>query len=145
MTKKSEEYTECPHCLEEIRKGALKCKHCESFQPAKRLTHDGTCPYCLENIKPSATICRHCKSRLNEKIGCDCNPDRDHTAQTSFLPIFQPGLSGVSPGFIWGQRCITLNVPICKWTEDVDTIGGFHNGRWECHLERRTICTPSWW
>jgi len=145
MAKTSKEYTECPYCLEEILKGALKCKHCQSIQPAKRPNHDGNCPYCLEKVKPGAAICKHCKSWLDEKIGCDCGSDKDYSEQMNFTSPFQSGLPGGSPGFIGGQRCITLNVPICRWVEDVDPIAGFHNGRWECRWERRTFCTPTWW
>lgn len=147
MAKTSKEYTECPYCLEKILKGALKCKHCQSIQPAKRPNHDGNCPYCLEKVKPGAIICKHCKSRLDEKIGndCDCGSGKDYPGQMNFSSPFQPDLPGGSPGIFGKKRCVTLNVPICSWVEDVDPIAGFNNGRWECKWERRTYCTPDWW
>ncbi|MCJ7483116.1 MAG: zinc ribbon domain-containing protein [Thermodesulfovibrionales bacterium] len=59
----------CPFCKEEIKDGAIKCKHCGSML-------DGTsnnkpkmveCPFCKEDIMEDLSKCPHCESELNKK------------------------------------------------------------------------------
>lgn len=49
----------CPFCGQEIKRDAIKCKHCE-----KILTDIKECPYCKETIHKDAIKCKHCKSDL---------------------------------------------------------------------------------
>jgi hypothetical protein len=68
---------ECPYCKEEIKKDAIKCKHCHSMVALAHPEHNGTCPFCKENVKPDAIKCRHCGSQItgginDEKRSCDC-------------------------------------------------------------------------
>ena len=63
----------CPFCKEEIKPGALKCKHCSSRLGKAVPPHEGICPYCKESIKPDAIKCKHCKTSLVADSGCGCN------------------------------------------------------------------------
>lgn len=66
----------CPHCKEEIKLEAVKCKHCGSWVAAERPSHEGTCPYCKEQINQEAIKCKHCGSNLRvespSQRGCGC-------------------------------------------------------------------------
>ena len=62
----------CPYCKEEIKAGAVKCKHCGSKLAATQPAHEGTCPYCKETIHSEAIKCKHCKSNLISVGGADC-------------------------------------------------------------------------
>ena len=70
------ETTQCPYCKEDIRAGAVLCKHCGSRLGAPVPEHGGVCPYCKEAIHPEATRCKHCGSNLerDESGGCGCSP-----------------------------------------------------------------------
>jgi len=59
----------CPYCKEEIKRDAIKCKHCRSRLAPERPEHGGVCPYCKEDIKPEAIKCKHCGSRLDMPSG----------------------------------------------------------------------------
>lgn len=59
-----DEPRECPFCKEEIKRDAVKCKHCGSAVQPMMPEHGGTCPFCKEAIQPGAIICKHCKSSL---------------------------------------------------------------------------------
>jgi hypothetical protein len=63
------EMRECPFCKEEIKAGAIKCKHCGSRVSAEGPAHGGTCPYCKEDIKPDAIKCKHCGSYVGPEQG----------------------------------------------------------------------------
>ncbi|MGY0613666.1 double zinc ribbon domain-containing protein [Vibrio sp. FJH11] len=63
----------CPFCKEEIKDGAIKCKHCGSKLASPGPDHKGTCPYCKESIKVDAIKCKHCKSNLSNVTDCNCN------------------------------------------------------------------------
>lgn len=73
------EETTCPYCKEEIKAGAIKCKHCSSALAQDQPDHGGTCPLCKEKIKVDAIKCKHCKSILEPmhagKGGCGCGCD----------------------------------------------------------------------
>ena len=72
----------CPHCKEEIKEEATKCKHCHSRLNPKIPTHDGTCPFCKEEIQKEATKCKHCKSNLT---GCtDCDDSNNFPSKSDF-------------------------------------------------------------
>ena len=74
--------TECPYCREEVKSGAIRCKHCHAAIPAAKPGHEGVCPFCKEDINPEATRCRHCKADLAEtgRAGCaPCTPTVDLT------------------------------------------------------------------
>lgn len=66
--------TTCPYCKEEIKAGAVKCKHCSSKLGATLPAHEGTCPFCKEDIHAEAIKCKHCKSNLTAaaETGCGC-------------------------------------------------------------------------
>jgi hypothetical protein len=74
------ETRECPHCKEEIKAEAIKCKHCGSRVAPERPAHEGICPYCKEEIHPDAIKCKHCKSMLGDSAksddGCGCSDAR---------------------------------------------------------------------
>jgi predicted amidophosphoribosyltransferase len=76
MPQEAVETIECPYCKEEIRAGAVLCKHCGSRLGARPPEHGGVCPYCKEAIHPEATRCKHCGSNLEvrEAGGCGCPP-----------------------------------------------------------------------
>jgi len=63
---------ECPFCKEQIKAGAIKCKHCRSAVRPQTPPHGGTCPFCKEEIKPEAIKCKHCGSMVDgsDKSGC---------------------------------------------------------------------------
>jgi hypothetical protein len=56
---------ECPFCKEEIKAGAIKCKHCRSAVKPETPPHRGICPFCKEEIKPEAIKCKHCGSMVD--------------------------------------------------------------------------------
>ncbi|WP_425101823.1 double zinc ribbon domain-containing protein [Tropicibacter sp. S64] len=72
MADTSKTHCECPFCREEIREGAVVCKHCRSRITAASPDHGGTCPFCREDIKPGATKCKHCQSMLTTDADCGC-------------------------------------------------------------------------
>ena len=75
MTNNSDESRECPYCKEEIKSGAIKCKHCSSRIAPATPDHGGTCPYCKESINEEAIKCKYCKTNLNQisKVGYGCS------------------------------------------------------------------------
>lgn len=67
--------TTCPYCKEEVKEGAVLCKHCRSRLTPDQPSHGGTCPYCKESINPEAIKCKHCGSTVgpaDEGCGCGC-------------------------------------------------------------------------
>jgi hypothetical protein len=65
----------CPYCKEEIRSGAIKCKHCSSVLRPQTPTHEGVCPYCKESINADAVKCKHCHSFVGPRgytKACGC-------------------------------------------------------------------------
>ena len=109
------ETTQCPFCKEEIRTGAVLCKHCGSRLGARGPEHGGVCPYCKESIHPEATRCKHCRSDLEAReagvreggCGCGCGPSGG------------PSRFGWSPRF--ALRGGTIPDPTC-----------FHDCYWYC-------------
>lgn len=63
----SEEKIICPFCKEEIKDGAIKCKHCGSMLNTTTTVNQKkiSCPFCKEEIEEGVTICKHCNSKLN--------------------------------------------------------------------------------
>jgi Zn finger protein HypA/HybF involved in hydrogenase expression len=76
MSYDESETRECPFCKEEVKAGAVRCKHCHAAIATARPAHGGTCPYCKEAIHPEALRCKHCKANLDPRAaraGCeDC-------------------------------------------------------------------------
>lgn len=58
------EATQCPFCKEEVKEGAVKCKHCGSQLAPSAPSHGGTCPMCKEPVHPEAVKCKHCGSMI---------------------------------------------------------------------------------
>lgn len=87
---KTQQY--CLYCKEEIKSGAIKCKHCNSIVPSALPPHEGICPFCKEEIHRDALKCKHCKSNLATGIHGACEGGDVGTA--SFIP---------SPDFISGE------------------------------------------
>lgn len=80
----TEETTICPYCKEEIKTGAVKCKHCHSSLRETTPSHKGVCPYCKEKIQDDAIKCKHCKSSLVESMSaadCGCKGEGRDTQQ----------------------------------------------------------------
>ena len=78
MTK---EKTTCPSCKEELKAGAVKCKHCHSKLALEHPEHKGICPFCKEEVNPEAIKCKHCKSQIGgstdtAKQSCGCSDPR---------------------------------------------------------------------
>lgn len=77
----SEENNICPNCKEEIKVGAIKCKHCQSKLGNSTVDHGGNCPYCKEDIKKEAIKCKHCKSSLVSSTDCMCDSSEHDIAR----------------------------------------------------------------
>jgi len=67
----------CPYCKEDVKAGAVKCKHCHSKLAATSPEHEGICPFCKEEIKPDAIKCKHCKSNLTVDSSCKCSSNEE--------------------------------------------------------------------
>jgi len=76
---------QCPYCKEEIKAGAIKCKHCRAMLRPETPPHHGTCPYCKEAIKPDAIKCKHCGSMLGSSTGGGCEGCSQTTASLQAL------------------------------------------------------------
>lgn len=64
MPKAEAETLACPYCKEEVKAGAVRCKHCLADIAEARPDHGGVCPLCQEDIKVDALRCMHCKATL---------------------------------------------------------------------------------
>ena len=108
----------CPYCKEDIKSGALKCKHCHSSLPVTTPSHEGTCPLCKETIKPDAIRCRHCHANLDinsPKSSCRC------TTGTDVLSRYQ--LMIKNDDFIDDDNGVAC-IGGVMWCNDGDRIGG---------------------
>lgn len=63
MTHESET-RECPYCKEEVKRGAVRCRHCLATISAEDPGHGGICPFCKENISAEALRCPRCAADL---------------------------------------------------------------------------------
>lgn len=89
----------CPYCKEEIKAGAVKCKHCGSKLAAIQPAHEGICPYCKETIHSEAIKCKHCKSNLISVGGTDCEcQHRSCDEISTILRQFMVGNPTISSG-----------------------------------------------
>ncbi len=115
----------CPYCKEEVKSGAIKCKHCSSTLELEKPPHNGICPFCKEDIHSEAIKCKHCKSNLTKKTGgCGCvgqdvNPDYLASRRA-------PNLTGTLGSLCWGGCYFA-----CR------SLGGPHS---ECSLGCDLLC-----
>ncbi|MEU4164909.1 zinc ribbon domain-containing protein [Actinoplanes sp. NPDC026670] len=106
MTAETQITRTCNYCKEQVKTGAIKCKHCGSQLEPDKPSHDGTCPYCKEAIDPSAIKCKHCKTMLQTRSesgnGCQCGGAcggiQGSTAEVRLL-----NLGGLGGGAIGGS------------------------------------------
>lgn len=128
---------ECPYCREEIRVGAIKCKHCGSSITPEKPSHEGTCPHCKEQIHPEATRCKHCKSHF---IGGDLQTVHPYTwiNEPSNSPRFGGSISPVNlplllrPRFGFGRFGL-FGDPIPGTGKVVHCYTTCENGTLTCH------------
>lgn len=59
----------CPFCKEEIKDGAIKCRHCGSMLNGSNISKPQIveCPFCKEDIVEGSLKCEHCGSSLDLK------------------------------------------------------------------------------
>lgn len=59
----------CPFCKEEIKDGAIKCRHCGSMLDGSNVSKQKMviCPFCKEDIVEGSLKCEHCGSLLDTK------------------------------------------------------------------------------
>ena len=62
------ETRECPYCKEDVKAGAIRCKHCHAQIAPVGPTHQGVCPFCKEDIKVDAIRCKHCHADLRPGV-----------------------------------------------------------------------------
>jgi hypothetical protein len=63
---------QCPYCKEEVKAGAVRCRHCHAAITPAVPAHGGVCPFCREPIHPEAIRCKHCHANLGPAGGGDC-------------------------------------------------------------------------
>ncbi|HPM47602.1 MAG TPA: DUF1566 domain-containing protein [bacterium] len=56
------EFTNCPHCGEQILKKAIICKHC------KKSVEMAECPFCAELNLKDVDVCAHCGGNLKKLV-----------------------------------------------------------------------------
>ena len=90
----------CPLCKEEVKRDAVRCKHCQGTIAAEP-THHGVCPYCKETINPAAIRCFHCKSNLDPRSRSFHAERRSLLRPTVTTARQEPGwgVSYTRPGF----------------------------------------------
>ena len=140
----NEQLKRCPYCKEEVRKDAVKCKHCHSAISEPKPGHKGVCPFCKEEIAPEAIKCKHCKSFLSTSgIGgslqrCTCG--------TSVRPLAlgKPVGTGTGAGDqgvgLGRERCFMVPVLVCEAVEEADPIGGYNTVGYDCRIEWKKVC-----
>lgn len=92
---------QCPFCKEEVKVGAVRCKHCQAAIPLEKPDHKGVCPFCKENINPEAIRCMHCKADLGPA-------ERDVSFQKRFYRGLALRSRGAAPGTLRLRRASGL-------------------------------------
>ncbi len=109
----------CPYCKENIKAGAVKCKHCGSKLVATSPSHDGVCPYCKEEIHKEAIKCKHCQSNLTVEEDCGCGHSVDASDFPNSRRFFEDSSlsnSAQSPTeFETFQSRFSSTLPKCRW------------------------------
>ena len=103
----------CPYCKEEIKAGAVRCKHCRAELAPEQPAHEGTCPYCKESIHAEAVKCKHCGSAVGPMAahaGCEGCGESPTPASMSALR----GRTG-GPGGGGSRECYTRYI-LCRMT-----------------------------
>src|SRR6185437_13916507 len=66
---------QCPYCKEDIKRDAIRCKHCRSALMPEKPAHGGVCPFCKEIVNPEAIKCKHCGSTIGAAGGSKAEGD----------------------------------------------------------------------